>query len=108
MQQSLIKSFITGIREERGEQLGTLLRYFLPELITNVLLYSIPILLDMWFISSLASTPTYAALSVSNTFLHLILKIAEAFSVSTVILVGVHNGAGDLDKAGSTLRDAFL
>jgi putative MATE family efflux protein len=107
MQQSLLKSFIGGIKEPRGEKLSALVRYFLPELVTNTLIYSLPILIDAKFISLLSSTPTFAALAASNTFLNLILKLAEAVSVGTVILVGVHNGAKEYEKAGDSLRDAF-
>ena len=107
MKKSLVQSFIGGIQEARGERLGTLVRYFLPEMVTNVLIYSLPILVDAKLIGLLASTPTYAALAASNTFLHLVLKIAEAMSVGTVVLVGVHNGAKEYVKAGSSLRDAF-
>jgi len=106
-QKSLLKSFIGGLQEKRGEQFSTLVRYFFPELVTNILIYSLPILVDAKLIGSLASTPTYAALAASNTFLHLILKVAEAMSVGTVILVGVHNGAREYEKAGNSLRDAF-
>jgi putative MATE family efflux protein len=107
MKHGLIKSFFIGVRESRGERFSTLLGYFFPELVTNILLYSLPTLVDARFISLLASTPTYAALAASNTFLHLVLKMAEALSVSTVILVGVHNGAGDFVQAGRSLRDSF-
>ncbi len=107
MKQSLLKSFIGGLQDARGEKLSTLIRYFIPELVTNVLLYSLPVLVDAKFIALLKSTPTYAALASSNTFLHLILKIAEAMSVGTVVLVGVHNGAKAYEKAGNSLRDAF-
>lgn len=107
MKLSLFQSFIGGLQERRGEKFSTLVRYFLPELVTNILIYSLPILVDAKLIGLLASTPTYAALAASNTFLHLVLKIAEAMSVGTVILVGVHNGAGDYEKAGDSLRDAF-
>lgn len=107
MKQSLFKSFVGGIQEARGERLSKLVRYFLPEMVTNVLIYSLPILVDAKLIGLLASTPTYAALAASNTFLHLILKIAEAMSVGTVVLVGVHNGAQEYVKAGRSLRDAL-
>jgi putative MATE family efflux protein len=106
-QLSLLKSFVYGIQEKRGEKFSTLLRYFAPELVTNALIYSLPILVDAKFIGLLSSTPTYAALAASNTFLNLILKLAEAVSVGTVILVGVHNGAKEYEKAGDALRDSF-
>lgn len=108
MKQGIISSYIAGILDtKKGESFSTIIGYWVPEFITNVVLYSMPLLLDAWFISYLKSTTTYAALGTTNTFLHLIIKIAEAFSVGTVILIGVHNGAGEYEKAGKSLRDAF-
>jgi putative MATE family efflux protein len=107
MRQGLLSSFVAGIRETRGESYRSLFYYFGPEFITNLMVYSLPILLDAWFISALQSTPTYVALGATNTVLHLVTKIAEAFAVGTVVLVGVHNGAGDYENAGRALRDSF-
>jgi multidrug resistance protein, MATE family len=92
---------------EKGEQYGTLLRYFVPEFITNFLLYAMPFWLDAAFIGSLASVDTYATLGVTNSFLHLIIKVGEALSVGTVILSGQFNGQNSFENAGRTLRDAF-
>lgn len=92
---------------EKGEQYSTLLRFFLPEFITNFLLYGMPFFLDSAFIGSLASVSTYATLGVTNSFLHLIIKVGEAISVGTVVLSGQFNGQSSFEDAGRTLRDAF-
>jgi putative MATE family efflux protein len=107
MRQGLLSSFISGIRETKGDSYRTILGYFGPEFVTNLMVYSLPILLDAWFIGALQSTRTYVALGATNTVLHLVTKIAEAFAVGTVVLVGVHNGAGDYENAGRALRDSF-
>lgn len=66
-----------------------------------------PFWLDAAFIGSLASTHTYATLGVTNSFLHLIIKVGEAISVGTVVLSGQFNGQNSFENAGRTLRDAF-
>ena len=108
----MVRNFITYYLgdiypNEKGEKYGTLLRYFLPEFITNFLLYAMPFWLDSFFISSLASVDAYAALGVTNSFLHLIIKIGEALSVGTIVLSGQFNGQGSFDNVGRTFRDAF-
>lgn len=108
----MVRSFITRYihdiyHSEKGEQFSTLLRYFLPEFITNFLLYAMPFWLDAAFIGSLESVNTYAALGVTNSFLHLIIKVGEAISVGTVVLSGQFNGQQSFENAGRTLRDAF-
>lgn len=90
-----------------GERFSTIMRYFIPEFITNFLLYAMPFWLDAAFIASLSSTPTYAALGITNNFLHLIIKVAEAVSVGTIVLSGRFNGQNSYEDAGRTLRDSF-
>ena len=108
----MVRSFITRYihdiyHSEKGEKYGTLLRYFLPEFITNFLLYAMPFWLDAAFIASLASVHTYATLGVTNSFLHLIIKVGEALSVGTVVLSGQFNGQSSFENVGRTIRDAF-
>lgn len=91
---------------EKGERYDTLLRFFVLEFVTSFLLY-MPFFLDSAFIGSLASVSTYATLGITNSFLHLIIKVAEAFSVGTVVLSGQFNGQNSFKDAGRTLRDAF-
>ncbi len=92
---------------EKGEKYGVLLRYFLPEFITNFLLYAMPFWLDAAFIGSLASVHTYATLGVTNSFLHLIIKVGEALSVGTIVISGQFNGQSSFENVGRTIRDAF-
>ena len=107
MKKNLIRSFIDGINDKNtGERYSTILRYFCPELITNLLLYSLPIFVDAYFIGSL-STTAYATVGVTNTLLHWFVKFAEAFSVATVILTGQLNGSNDRHGAGKVLTTAF-
>ncbi|HLW72707.1 MAG TPA: MATE family efflux transporter [Candidatus Babeliales bacterium] len=108
MVRSFIARYISDIyNDEKGENYGTLLRYFLPEFITNFLLYAMPFWLDAAFIGSLASVDTYATLGVTNSFLHLIIKVGEALSVGTIVLSGQFNGQSSFINVGRTMRDAF-
>jgi len=108
MVKSLIYRYVHDIYySQKGENYSSLLRYFLPEFITNFLLYAMPFWLDSAFISSLESTTTYATLGVTNNFLHLIIKVAEAISVGTIVLSGQFNGKNSYENAGRTMRDAF-
>jgi multidrug resistance protein, MATE family len=108
----MTKNFITRYlhdiyTDEKGEKYSTLLHYFLPEFITNFLLYAMPFWLDAAFIGSLASVHTYATLGVTNSFLHLIIKVGEALSVGTIVISGQFNGQNSFENVGRTMRDAF-
>ena len=108
MKKGLLASYVAGITDlAHGESYSAILRYFYPELITALLLYSMPFWLDAYFISHLQSTQAYATLGITNNLLHLVVKVAEAFAVSTIVLSGRFNGLGDYKHAGRTLRDAF-
>ncbi len=91
----------------KGENFSKIFRYFLPEFITNFLLYAMPFWLDAAFVGSLSSTNTYATLGITNSFLHLIIKVGEALSVGTLVLSGQFNGRNSFEDAGRTMRDAF-
>jgi len=80
---------------------------FFPEFISAFVLYSLPFWVDAWFIGQLDSTSAYATLGTTNQLIHCIFKVAESFSVGTVIMTGKFNGQHAYDKVGRTLRDAF-
>ncbi len=108
MKKGLLASYVAGLTDkEHGESFRTMLRYFFPEFITSFLLYSMPLILDVIFISHLKSTPTYAALGTTNNFIHFLIKMAESFSVGAVILSGQFNGINATRDVGRSLRDAF-
>lgn len=108
MKKNLVQSFVDGVNDEQnGERYSTILRYFYPEFLTNLLLYSLPILIDAVFIAYLRTTSGYAVVGQTNTFLHWIIKAAEAFAVSTAIISGQMNGSGNKHGAGKALTSAF-
>ncbi len=95
------------LSDTHGERYGAILYYFIPEIITAFLLYSLPGLLDSYFIGHLKSTTMYNALGTANTLLHWLLKLAEGISVGTVIVAGRLNGMQYFTQVGKSLRDAF-
>ena len=108
MKKRLVASYVSGILNTRdGERYAKIFYYFAPEFITAFLLYSLPMLLDAYFISSLKSTSTYATSGITNVLIHLVVKLAEGISVGTLVLAGNFNGAGEYKNAGRSMRDAF-
>ncbi len=108
MKKSLVASYWDGVKDfSHGESYTTIFRYFMPEAVTAFVLYSVLYLIDAKLIADLKSTSTYATLSVTNTVLHFIVKVAEGFSVGTLVLSGRYNGVGRYEEAGKTLSDAF-
>jgi putative MATE family efflux protein len=104
----LIKSYVSGIIDQKhGENYTTILRYFLPEFVTSLILYAIIPLVDARWISNLQSTTLFATVGVTNTLLHFLIKTAEGFSVGTVILTGQFNGIQDYKEVGKSLASAF-
>jgi putative MATE family efflux protein len=79
----------------------------LPEFVTSFVIFALPFWIDSYFISFLKSTPAYAAQGTINNTLHMLFKIAEAFSIGAVILVGNYNGLQDFKKAGKIFKDTF-
>jgi MATE family multidrug resistance protein len=108
VKKSLLNSYLTGIRDQEvGHSYGAILNYFLPELITSLILYSFVNIIDSWFIAHLHNTVMYATQGVTNTIIHFLVKIAEGLSIGTVIVCGHYNGAGDYKKAGQAAVSAF-
>lgn len=108
MKKSLFASYVGGIYDvSHGERYKTILRYFYPEFITALLLYSLPIIIDLYFVSCLKSTACYASSGTTNLVLNLVTKTAESCSVAMLILVGMHNGANEKEKVGVAFKHAF-
>lgn len=108
MRKSIVSSYLQGLRDKvHGESYQTILRYFFPEFITALVLYSALSLLDARFIAALKSTTAYATVGMANNMLHFITKIAEAMAISITILGGQYNGAGQFKEAGHSFVDAF-
>jgi len=108
MKRGVIGSYLSGITDlAHGESYSKILKYFFPEYITALLLYSALHLIDAYFVGNLKSTSTYATIGVTNTLLHFIIKIAEGFSVGSIVLTGQYNGAKDYKSVGHTFANTF-
>jgi len=108
MKKGLFASYVSGIKERNhGENYHAILRYFFPEYVTSLIVFSLPFVLDAAFIGCLHSTPAYATLGVTNNLIHFFIKIAEAFSIGTVVLAGQFNGLHDYKAVGRVVRDSF-
>lgn len=73
------------------QQYAFITSFFIPEFITALVLYSMPLLIDARFIAHLQSTSAYATLGITNTLLHFILKVAEGASVGILVITGQEN-----------------
>lgn len=90
-----------------GQSYGTILRYFLPEFITALILYSLPYFIDCYFIAHLKSTEIYTISGVVNNVLNLFVKIAEGLSIGTVAIAGYYNGLQKPKDVGRSFVDAL-
>lgn len=108
MQKNLLQSYIAGIKDQsEGQSYETLAHYFIPEFITSFFLYSFLSLIDAWFIAELKCTSMYATQGVTANLVHLITKIAESFSVGTIVLCGQYNGIKDFKNVGRAAISAL-
>lgn len=108
MKKGLFASYVAGIKDfQVGESYQTIIRYFLPEYVTSLVVFSMPFLLDSYFIGHLESMSAYATLGVTNNLIHFFIKVAEAFSVGAVVLAGQFNGREQYKNVGKVIRDSF-
>lgn len=92
---------------EYGESYQSILKYFYPECITALILYSLPYFIDSYFIGSLKSTSLYTISGVVDNFLTLLIKAAEGFSIGVVVIAGCYNGSKLYKKVGQTFVESF-
>lgn len=96
MKKTLVASCLDAIRDtSSGERYGSLIRYFIPEFLAAFVLYALVTLIDARMIAHLKSTELYATMSVTNPFIHFMVKIAEGLSVGTMVLCGYYHGRND-------------
>jgi MATE family multidrug resistance protein len=89
------------------EQCRSILRYFIPEFIAALVLYTLVGIIDARLIAGLKSTELYATVSVTNTLTFFINKIAEGLSVGAVILCGYHQGQKNYHLVGKSAMAAI-
>ena len=107
MKKKLLESYIEGVRDRTcGERYRSLFSYLFPEIVTALLIYSVPYWIDAYFISHLDST-AYPTLGGVNNLLHFFIKLAEGFSVSTIIVSGQLRGRNECGRVGPALSSLF-
>lgn len=90
-----------------GQSYKSILKYFLPEFVTALILYSLPYFIDCYFIAHLKSTEIYTISGVVNNVLNLFVKIAEGLSIGIVAIAGYHNGLKNHKEVGRSFIDAL-
>jgi multidrug resistance protein, MATE family len=109
MKESLLAGFWKDtFHNKHAESYSNIIfKYFLPEYVTALVLYSALNFLDAYYIGFLYSTSAHSAQSATNTLLHWFVKVGEAFSIGTVVICGMYNGAEKYKDAGRALFDTF-
>ena len=104
----LIVSYLQGVVDlAHGQSYWTILKYFFPEFVTNVVIYSLPFFIDSFFIGCLKSTSAYTTLTVTNTILYMLVKIGEGVAIGGLVLIGHNNGLKKFKEAGEVFSELF-
>lgn len=90
-----------------GESFKTILFYWLPEIVSSTILFSLTPMVDSYLIAQLGSLSTFGALGMANNFLHTLIKLAESIPVAAIAIIGRHNGAQEFEECGKDLGDTF-
>ncbi|MBM3892824.1 MATE family efflux transporter [Candidatus Dependentiae bacterium] len=92
---------------KKGDSCKQIIGYWLPEIISATILFSLPAMVDSWIIAQLGSSTIYGALAMGSNFLHSLTKLAEAIPVASMAIIGRHNGAKEYAQCGEGLADSF-
>jgi len=90
-----------------GQSYIAILKYFWPEFITALILYSLPYFVDCFFIGHLKSTEIYTISGVVDNSLNIFVKIAEGLSIGTVAMAGYYNGLEKYKDVGRAFSNAL-
>ena len=94
-------------RVKEGESISEILYYWFPELITAMILITLPPIVDSYVVSNSQTLTSYGALALATNFLYTLTKFAEALPVASIAIIGRFNGAKDYEKCGEELGSAF-
>jgi len=86
-----------------GESYWRIIRLFLPEFVTALVLYSLITIIDAKLVAELKNTTLFATLGTTNTLTYFITKVAEGLSVGTVVLCGHYNGSHEPKQVGQSV-----
>lgn len=90
-----------------GESFPDIIKYWLPELISSMILLTLPPMIDSYIISNSQTMNSYGALAMAVNFLYTLTKFAEAIPVAAMAVIGRYNGAKDYEKCGESLGSTF-
>lgn len=90
-----------------GESLKDIVGYWLPELISAMILVTLPPIVDSYIVANSQTTMAYGALAMATNFIHTLIKFAEALPVAAIAIIGRYNGAGDYERCGEELSNTF-
>jgi MATE family multidrug resistance protein len=108
VKKNLLASYWNGIVEDKkGESYRNILRYFFPEFITALILYTALSWIDSYWVAALKSTTTYATHGTLNTILHAVLKFADGLMIGAIIIGGQFFGAKKSAEVGRTFVETF-
>lgn len=108
MKKNLLASYWNGIIEDKkGESYGNILRYFFPEFITALILYTALSWIDSYWVAQLKSTTTYATHGTLNNILHAVLKFADGMMIGAMIIGGQFYGGKKFKEVGRTFAETF-
>ncbi|MBU1008121.1 MATE family efflux transporter [Candidatus Dependentiae bacterium] len=90
-----------------GDSVKDIIKFWLPEVISQFVFIVFPLLLDSYIVAGLKSTTLYGALGTANNFIHVLLKFSEAIPIASVAIIGRLNGAKKYNKCGEELGNTF-
>ncbi|MBM3886324.1 MATE family efflux transporter [Candidatus Dependentiae bacterium] len=90
-----------------GESCIDIIKYALPELISSMILLTLPPLIDSYIISNSQTMNSYGALAMAVNFLYTLTKFAESIPVAAMAVIGRYNGAKEYEKCGEALGSTF-
>lgn len=100
-----MKKFIKSLM--LGDPFKDILMFWVPELVSNAVLFCLPPLIDSYIVSNLNSNNLYGAMGLTITFLHFLTKLSEAIPVAAMAVIGRYNGAKQYDECGKYFGATF-
>lgn len=100
-----VKDRLAKIRE--GESVYDIIKYWLPELISSMILLTLPPLIDSYIVANSETLVSYGALAMAVNFLYTLTKFAESIPVAAMAVIGRYNGAKSYEDCGDSLGSTF-
>ncbi|MFH0897992.1 MAG: MATE family efflux transporter [bacterium] len=94
-------------RVKAGDSISQILLYWLPEMISAMILIVLPPIVDSYVVANSQTLTSYGALALATNFLYSLTKFAEAIPIASIAIVGRFNGAQEYEKCGEELGTTF-